>query len=131
MARAKKVMQLVVTTEDKAGMLEEVTAALAKEKVNIEAISAYGDENEAIFSLIVKNNQKAKKALSAKGWEVKEEEVVVIDLENQPGSLNKIASQCKKANVNLRYCYGAASGSGQASVVFKATDNDQLINAIK
>ena len=84
-----------------------------------------------IFYLVLKDNYTVKKALAAKGWEVKEEEVVVVDLENQPGSLNKIAAKLKKANVNLRYCYGSAAAAGTDQIVFKAIDNAQALNALK
>lgn len=131
MAKPRKVMQLVVTTEDKPGMLEEVSAVVAKEKINVEAICAYGDENEAIFYLIVKEYPKVRKALVTKGWEVKEEEVIILDLENRPGNLHKIAHQLKKAGVNLRYCYGTTGRTGPTHIVLKAVDNDQAVNALK
>ena len=131
MEKVKKVTQLMVTTADKPGMLEEVTAVLAKENLNIEAISAYGDEGEAIFYLIVKDNPKARKALTAKGWEVKEDEVLVVDLENKAGALHLIASKFKKLNVNLRYCYGTTAETGPSHFVLKAIDTDLAVQALK
>jgi len=129
--KPRRVMQLTVTTADKPGILAEITSVLAKDKINIEAICAYGDETEAICYLIVRNNEKAKKALKASGWDVKEEEVVVIDLENNPGALNTIANKLKKLNVNLRYCYGTTTeAAGPCHFVLKATDNDLAVNAL-
>jgi len=132
MEKVRRVMQLIVTTEDKPGILAELTSALAKENINLEAICAYGDENEAIFYLIVRDNKKAIKALKAKNFEVKEEEILVIDLENKPGALNRIASKLKKLEVNLRYVYGTTTeDAAPTHLVFKATDNDLAENALK
>jgi hypothetical protein len=131
MDKPRRVMQLVVTTEDKPGMLAEVTESLAKENINIEAINAYPLQGKAVFYLIVRNSEAAKKALAAKGWQVKEEEVVVLDLENQPGSLYKVAAKFKAMNVNLLYCYGTTTAAQAVShFVFRAADNDLAVNAL-
>ncbi len=128
----KKAKQLIIVTEDKPGMLAEVSGVLAKDKINLEAICAYGMEKKAIFEVICSDNQKAKIALSAKGWQVKEDDVVVVGLENRPGALSMIANKLKAKNINLVYCYGSAcSGSCECRFVFKAEDNDSAIAALK
>ncbi|MFH1260174.1 MAG: ACT domain-containing protein [Elusimicrobiota bacterium] len=131
MNKPRKVMQLVVTTDDKPGMLADVTEALAAEKINIEAISAYGDEGEAIFYLIVHDNARALKALKANGWVVAEEEIIVVDVENKAGALHEVASKLKGAEVNLRYCYGTTSErNGPCHFIMKAMDNDKAVTAL-
>ncbi|MDP3143234.1 MAG: ACT domain-containing protein [Candidatus Omnitrophota bacterium] len=131
MDKTRRAVQLVVTVKDEPGMLAEISTVLAKEHINIEAINAYGDEGEAIFYIIVRDNEKAKKALKAKGWDVKEEEIIVLDLANKPGNLNKVALKLQKLGVNLRYCYGTTSASGPSHFVLKATDNDLAAKALK
>jgi predicted amino acid-binding ACT domain protein len=64
MAKAKKVKQLSFMMPDRAGLLSEVTTALAGAKVNIKAICAYGMQGEATFMLTADSNAKAKKALA-------------------------------------------------------------------
>ncbi|MFZ5800222.1 MAG: ACT domain-containing protein [Candidatus Omnitrophota bacterium] len=131
MNKPKKVTQLVVTTPDRAGMLAEVTGALAKENINIEAICAYGDEGEAIFNLVVDEPTKAQKALKDKGWEVAQEEAVILSLVNKAGALAKVAEKLKKDEVNLRYCYGTTEQAGRAcNIVLKAIDNERLFKSL-
>lgn len=131
MNKPKKITQLVVTTPDKSGMLSEVTGALAKENINIEAICAYGDEAEAIFNLVVDNPAKAQKALKDKGWEVVQEEAVMLGLENKSGALARVAEKLKKEEVNLRYCYGTTERTGKAcNIVLKAIDNERLFKTL-
>jgi len=132
MENAKLVKQLIVTTQDKPGMLAEVTGVIASQGINIEAICAYGMEGKAIFYLVTKNNAKAKQALTAKGWQVNEEDVVMLDLENKPGALSQLSSKLKAKNINLKYCYGSAcSSTCPCRLVLNADDNKQLLEALK
>ena len=132
MADVKKVQQLTVTTGDKPGMLAEVASVVAEQKINIEAICAYGQEDKAVFYLVTKDNAKAKQALLAKGWQVKEEEVVMLDLENKPGALANVAAKLKAQNVNLKFCYGTTcTATCPARFVLKADNNDAAIKVLK
>ena len=67
MAKARKVKEISFTTPNKVGLLSEVTTAITKAKVNINAICAYGMGNTAYFMLITVSNAKAKKALITLG----------------------------------------------------------------
>jgi hypothetical protein len=132
MCKAKIVKQLNVVTQDSPGMLAEVSTVIASEGINIDAICAYGIEGKATFYIITNDNTKAKQTLSSKGWDVKEEEVVMLDLENKPGSLENVSSKLKVKNVNLKYCYGSAcSDTCLSRFVLKAEDNQQAIDALK
>ena len=128
---AEKIGQLIVTTEDKVGMLSEVSQAITEADVNIEAINAYGLEGKAKFYLITSENQKAIPALKTKGWQVEEEEAVRIDLENKVGALSEIGAKLKSAGVNLLYCYGTVSeGTSPCQFILKAEDNDKAIEVL-
>ncbi|MFH1656016.1 MAG: ACT domain-containing protein [Candidatus Omnitrophota bacterium] len=132
MAGAKMVKQLNITTQDKPGMLAEVSDAIASQGINIEAICAYVMEGKAIFYVVTKNNTKVKQTLTAKGWQVEEEDVVMVDLENKPGALSQLSVKLKAKNVNLRYCYGSACSSTCPCVfVVKADDNNKALEALK
>lgn len=126
-----KVKQLIVATEDRPGMLAEVSGILAKSNINIDGFCAYSMDGQAIFYIVSSDSQKAKTALSAKGWQVKEEDVVIVGLENKVGILSKIADKLKSKNINLLYCYGTTCDSSCASrFIFKAEDNDKAIAAL-
>ncbi len=128
---AEKIGQLVVTTEDKVGMLSEVSQAITEADVNIEAINAYGLEGKAKFYLITSENQKVASALKAKGWQVEEEEVIKIDLEDKVGALSQIGAKLKSAGINLLYCYGTVSeGASPCQFILKAEDNDKAIEVL-
>ena len=83
MAKAKKVKQLSFIMPNRVGLLSELSMAIAKEKVNINAICAYEMEDKAYFMMITDSNAKAKKALSPLGAWVQEEDVIAVELPNK------------------------------------------------
>ena len=78
MAKAKRVKQLSFMMPDRAGLLSEVTTALAVAKVNISNICSYKMQGQANFMLTADSNAKAKKALAPLGVENKEHDVFVV-----------------------------------------------------
>lgn len=133
MAAPRLVEQLIISAKDKPGLLADLTADIAEVKVNIEAICGYEKQGDAFFYVITRENARVKKALIPKGWQVKDGEVVVVDLENKPGALNKIAKKLAAQGINILFCYGS---TGEDSVhpchfVFKTEDNQAALAALK
>jgi hypothetical protein len=130
MAKAKKVKQLSFTIPNRAGLLSEVSAAISGSKVNINSICAYEMENNAYFMLTTESNAKAKKALAKLGIEIKEEDVITVEMPNRAGELEKVAKKIADAGINISYVYGT-TGTGKSSVcVFKTSDNTKAIRLI-
>jgi hypothetical protein len=130
MTKAKKVKQLQFMMSDQAGRLSEITAALAGAKVNIANICAYGMEQEATFMLIVDSNAKAKKALAPLGTEIKEHDVVIVEMQNKPGELQKVAKKIGDAGINIYYMYGTSSSARSGNCIFATSDDAHAIKLI-
>ena len=134
MARCVKAKELVITTMDRAGMLSEVTSVMEANGINITALCAYTMEGNAIFMMLTGDNQKAKAAAESKGWKIKEDEVVVVDLVDKVGAAKEIGDKIKAKNVNLAYCYGttcACAADCACRLVLKSDNNDAIIAALK
>ena len=108
-----KIQQLDVVTVDKAGMLAEVSEAIAAQNINIEAICAHGKQGNAVFYVVTADNARAKEALKSKGWRVKEEDAIMIDLDNTPGALQALSARLREKGVNLLLCYGSTCAGGR------------------
>ncbi len=130
MAKAKKVKQLSFMATDRAGLLSEVSAALARAKVNIADICAYGMQGQANFMLLTDSNAKAKKALAPLGVELKENEVFAVEMTNRPGELQKVAQKLADAGINILYMYGTSAAGRSATGVFSTSDDAQAIKLI-
>ncbi|MEW6003045.1 MAG: hypothetical protein AB1638_10420 [Nitrospirota bacterium] len=130
MAKAKKAKQLDFAMTNRIGLLSEVTAAIAGAKVNINAICAYGVEGKAYFMICTDSNAKAKKALAPLGVEIREEDVIFVELPNKVGELQKVAKRIAGAEIDINYMYGTA-GTGKSSIcVFKTSDDKKAIKTI-
>jgi len=133
MAKCVKAKELLVTTQDKAGMLAEVSEVMASNGVNITAICAYAMEGKAIFMMLTSDNQKAKKAAESKGWRTEEKEVVVLNLADKVGAAKEIADKLKAKNISLSYCYGTTCSCAPdcaCRLVLKSDNSDAIISAL-
>jgi len=130
MAKAKKSKQLSIIMPDKVGLLSEISTAISNAKVNMSAICAYGMEGKAYFMVITDSNAKAKKAVSPLVGEIKEEDVITVEMPNRVGELQKVAKKIADAMINIIYMYGTA-GTGKSSIcVFKTADDKKAIKVI-
>lgn len=130
MAKAKKVRQLSFTLPTRAGLLSDVTAAIAQARVNITAICAYEMAKSAYFMLITDSTIKARKCLAFLRIGIEEEEVVVVEMPNKTGELQKVAKRVSDAGVNIDYMYGTTATGRSSTCVFKTSDDNEAVKAI-
>lgn len=125
MANAKKIKEIHVATENKVGMLREISSLISGGGANITAIAAYGMEDKARFMIATDNNQKAVAALSGKGYKPEEKSVIEAQLENRPGALEKMGAKLAQANIDINYIYGTVGASGAPARIIFSTNNDE------
>lgn len=133
MGNVKMEKQVCVVTTNQIGEFARLTAILAEADVNISAIGAWGQKDQAFFTLLTNNNAKAIKALKDKGLDAKEQDVVTVMLEDKVGAAQHIAGKIKNAGVNLDSVYGTTCGCKGASalLVLVAKDNAKLAACLK
>lgn len=130
MAKAKKIKQLVFTMPNRVGLLSEVSDALASAKVNINSICGYEMENKGDCMLSTDSNAKARKALSKLGAEVKEEDVVAVEIPNKVGELQKVSKKIADEGISIIYTYGTTGTGKSSTCVFKTSDDAKAIKMI-
>lgn len=101
--------QLAIFLDNRPGMLAAVADALAEAGINIYAISTSDTVDHSVIRLVVSNSSKAIHLFESRGTLVVDDEVLMIDGDNKPGSLAKIAHKLAKAKVNIEYAYSATS----------------------
>ena len=120
MARA---MQLCVCLENKPGQLARLSAALARAKVNIEAISVVDTATCGLVRLVTSAKAKAREALARAGMAPCQQAVIALRLPNEPGALAGVARKLAGAGVNIDYVYGSAAQAGKPSLLVLGVDN--------
>jgi hypothetical protein len=123
MAKARRSKQLTFYKANKVGLLGQICATLAGAGVNISALCAYQMNKRAYFMMITDSNAKAKRALKKMKTTATEEPVIVVEMTNRVGELEKVAAKLAKGDIDLQYTYGTA-GSKRSTFCVLKTDND-------
>ena len=118
--------ELVITAENKVGILANISKVLADHGINIEGVAGYAAQSEAKIMLVSDDTLRAKEALQKAGYKnIKENEVIVVDLANKPGALKAITAKMADAKIDIRYTYGTACPSGCPARLILATNNNE------
>lgn len=116
--------ELTIVARNEVGALAQVAEALGSVGVNIEAISAYGKDGDAVFRIITPDPASAVKAISKLPAvkKVHEAEVVVLKMINRPGELGKITRKLANRGVNLESLYIVSRKIDTTEVAIKPVD---------
>lgn len=116
--------QLTVFVENKQGALVKITETLAKNDINIRALSIADTQDFGILRLIVTDNELAIKALQNEGYLIKTTDVVGVKIGDQPGKLSMALSVLDEEKINMEYLYAFMSRTEKhAYVVLRVADN--------
>ena len=99
--------QLAIFLENRPGTFARVADALAKAKVNIYAISTSDTVDHSVVRLVVDDYRRALHLFEEHGTLVVDDDVLLIEGDNKPGSLAKIAHKLADAKINIEYAYCA------------------------
>jgi len=98
--------EITITTPNEVGSLAAVAEAIGSVGVNIEAISAYGKDGNAVFRLLTTDVTSATKVLSRiPNVQLSESDILVFKMTNRPGELGKITRKLANQSINLESLY--------------------------
>ncbi len=123
--------QISIFIENKEGRLAEVTAILRDAGVNIRALSLADTTDFGVLRLIVNDNKKAEIALKQEGFTVGKTKVMAVEVEDEPGGLNKILDPLWQNEVNVEYMYAFANPQCKnAIMIFRFDDYKKAIELL-
>jgi hypothetical protein len=97
---------LTVTLEDRPGTLADLGEATGRAGINIEGISGATQEGEGVIHILVQDAGAARAVLDEAGIEVGgERDVLVVDVEDRPGTMGEVARRIASAGVNIELAY--------------------------
>ncbi|MCH7902096.1 MAG: ACT domain-containing protein [Acidobacteria bacterium] len=99
-----------VTLEDRPGTLAHLGEATGAAGINIDGGCGFLCEEgaKAVFHFLVEDPAAARQVCEAAGGDVGEREVLVVDVDDRPGELGRIARRITDAGVNIDLFYLAA-----------------------
>lgn len=118
------IKQLTVFIQNSKGSVVSVTDILAKNNINLRALSIAETQDFGILRLIVNDNELATSLLQENGYLIKSIDVVGVKISDEPGELTSALSVLDKANINVEYLYAfMARTEKHAYVVLRVEDN--------
>ena len=126
------VKQISIFIENKEGRIKKAIDTLAQQNINIRALSIADTTKYGILRLIVSDNKKAIAALEDNGFVVRENEVIIIAVPDEPNGLNSTLAVFDEKGINLEYLYAfVSSKTDEAIVVIRLENMDQAIEALQ
>lgn len=128
MTKARLAREVAVRVHNDIGVLAIIAKLIADKGVNMLAITAWTEGDNATVRMVTDDNLRAADALRAQRYNVREDDVVLVETDHKPGMLRKITERLAREGIDLHHLY--ASGSEHADtclVVFRSAANDHAL----
>ena len=126
------IKQLPVFVPNRKGAMVSLTDILAKNDINIRALSIAETEDFGVLRLIVSDEVAATKILEENGYLIKTIDVVGVKIGDKPGALTSALDVLDKADINVEYLYAFMTRTEKhAYVVLRVENNAAAENALE
>jgi len=124
MIKAELSKQLMIRLPSKVGSLAHVTSAISSNGINMVALCAYEVGETVSIMFCTTDNNGAKQLLEKQGVNVREEEVVILHIDNKPGALQHVTDKIAEAGIDLHLMYGSAAPDAQSCAIILISKNN-------
>ena len=130
MDRINRITRIVVMANNQVGVIADITAVLANAGINLESIDAETSSEQGAVILTTDNSDRALYVLNQAGYKAVGDEVLVLRLRDEPGSLAQIAEKLKQADVNIQSMHILNRHGGYAMIALTTDDRARTLDAI-
>ncbi len=124
--------QISVFVENKPGKMQALTDVLARNHVDMRALSLAETSDFGIVRIIVDDVYAASTILKEEGFIHNVNKVLGVAIPDAPGGLNTVLQVLRDANINVEYMYAFLGGKGvdHAYMIFRVEDNKAAVAAL-
>jgi len=124
--------EIVVKTENRTGLLAEISRLLGDMGINLLSIALDVAGGTAVIRLLATSQSYAREALKDAGFSVEERDVVVIELPHHPGFLGRVSEALARKEISLVDLHATVSEEGGTGVVvFSCSDNGRAVQMLR
>lgn len=118
------VKQISVFLENKPGVLNSMTEVLAKNNIDMRALSLAETNDFGIVRIIVDDVYAATTVLKEEGFVHSVTPVLGVAIPDEPGGLNKVVAVLMQERINIEYMYAFLGGKAvdHAYMIFRVQD---------
>ena len=126
------VKQISVFLENKPGKLCAMTEVLAREQIEMRALSLAETKDFGIVRIIVDDVYKATTVLKDEGYVHSVTSVLGVAIPDVPGGLSQVLRVLGEADINVEYMYAFLGGKDvdHAYMIFRVEDNEKAAAAL-
>ncbi|MCR5054610.1 MAG: acetolactate synthase [Lachnospiraceae bacterium] len=120
------VKQISVFLENRPGTLERMTGALSAAGVDMRALSLAETKDFGIARMVVDDAMSAVNVLKDADFVASLTSVLVVEIPDEVGGLNKLLAHFTETGVNIEYMYAFLGGSSSNAsyMIFRVADTD-------
>jgi hypothetical protein len=123
--------QISVFLESKPGRLAHVVGALGKDKINLTAVTVGDSKDRKVLRFVTNRLGETRSVLKGLNIPFQENEVVSVEMRNQPGALAQVCEQLAGEHIAIDYAYcGAGSRNGKTVGVFKVSNAPRAMQVL-
>lgn len=115
--------EISLTLPNRPGALAGVARSLAKERINLAAISVDSSSGKGRVRLIVNDPDRAMALLGASGYEVEVREMIAVRLEDRAGTFLRVLETLAKEHINIQSVAILVAREGNQTLVALSTND--------
>jgi hypothetical protein len=117
---------------NKPGVLAQTLEALAREKINIIAVTMMDSVEHGVLRLVTSYPDRTREVCKKISAAVNETEVICVNLGNHPGALAEVTGLLAEAHININYAYCTAGArGGRTTGILKVADVNKAMKILE
>src|SRR4051794_40027175 len=115
--------QITVFLENKPGRLAQLLSELARQKINVVALTVMDRHEHGVLRLVTEDPAATAKVMQGLNAQYTESDVLAVELRNQPGALAHVCETLAAEHLNIEYAYCSSGGrNGKVYGIFKVSN---------
>jgi len=120
--------EIVIETEDRVGVVAEVSRLLGDMGISIVSIVVRTSDDSATLHLLTSSQSHAYDALRGAGFSVEEREVILMEIPHHPGYLCRMSEALARKEVAIQELYATVSDDSPTGViVIRCANNSSAV----
>jgi hypothetical protein len=120
--------EVTVRVHNEIGVLAQLSKLIADKGINILAVCAWVEGEEAVVRLVTNDNLRVMDALRENHYNPREAGTVMVETAHKPGILRRITERLSEKSIDLHHLYATApDNQDRILIVFASANNDQAI----
>ena len=124
------VKQISVFIENKKGRLVEIADVLAKNEIDISALSLADTDEYGVLRMIVSDPHKAKEVLLETGVVGKVTETLAVAIDDRPGGFAEALHILTDNEIEIKYMYACISHNTGKAIMILSVDDPAAADAL-